>query len=42
MGIKLAGDMNFLLYDELALYFEGDFVLEEEVLFGEFAEISIA
>lgn len=42
MGVKLAGDMNFLLYDELALSFEGDFVFEEEVLFGEFAEISIA
>lgn len=37
MGIKLADDMNFLIYDELELKFEGDFIFEEEILFGEFA-----
>jgi hypothetical protein len=40
-GIKLAGDMNFLIYDEMKLRFEGDLVFDQEVLFGELSTITI-
>jgi hypothetical protein len=38
-GIKLAGDMNFLIYDELKFRFEGDLVFDQEVLFGELSTV---
>lgn len=40
-GIKLAGDMNFLVYDELHLKFKGDVVFDQEVFFGELSEVKL-
>jgi hypothetical protein len=40
-GIKLAGDMNFLLYDELHLKTMGDFTFDEEMLFGELSSMTV-
>lgn len=40
-GIKLAGDMNFILYDELHLKWEGDIVFDQETLFGEISKIQL-
>lgn len=40
-GIKLAGDMNYLIYDELHLKLEGDVVFDQEVLFGELSLLKL-
>ena len=34
LGIKLAGDLNYILFDEFDIYAEGDMAVEEEVLLG--------
>ena len=40
-GIKLAGDMNYLIYDELHLQTAGDVVFDQEVLFGELSMLKL-
>jgi len=40
-GIKLAGDMNFLIYDELKFRLEGDLIFDQEVLFGELSMLIV-
>ena len=34
LGVKLAGDYNYILFDEFDIYAEGDMTVEEEVLLG--------
>ena len=41
LGIKLAGDLNYILFDEFDIYAEGDMVVEEEVLLGAMEVLNI-
>lgn len=34
MGVKLAGDLNYIIYDEIDVYMEGDMSVDQEVLIG--------
>ena len=34
IGVKLEGDQNYILYDELDVYIEGDMSIDQEVLIG--------
>jgi len=34
VGYKLSGGMRYLLYDEIDLYIEFDFSIDQETLFG--------
>lgn len=40
-GIKFAGDMNFLIYDELKMTIAGDILFDQEVLIGELSTLRI-
>ena len=41
LGIKLAGDFNYILFDEFDIYAEGDMAVEEEVLLGAMEVLNI-
>ena len=41
LGIKLAGDLNYILFDEFDIYAEGDMAVEEEVLLGAMEVLNI-
>ena len=41
LGIKLAGDYNYILFDEFDIYTEGDIAVEEEVLLGAMEVLTI-
>jgi len=40
-GIKLAGDMNYVFYDELDIFAEGDMSIDQEVLIGSIEEMTV-
>ena len=42
MGIKLAGDHNYLIYDEIDIYTEQDLSIESEVLIGAIEQIKVS
>ena len=41
LGIKLAGDYNYIFFDEFDIYAEGDMAVEEEVLLGAMEVLNI-
>jgi len=40
-GLKMAGDMNFLIYDELKMTIAGDLLIDQEILLGELSTLRI-
>ena len=40
-GIKLAGYMNYVFYDELDIFAEGDMSIDQEVLIGSIEEMTV-
>ena len=41
LGVKLAGNYNYILFDEFDIYAEGDIAVEEEVLLGAMEVLNI-
>jgi len=39
-GVKIAGDMNYVFYDEIDIYVEGDMSIDQEVFIGSIETLS--
>lgn len=41
-GVKKADGLNYILYDEMDIYVEGDLSIDQEVLFGNIEKLTIS